>query len=45
MAPKKIEICGTTLRDGNQGLGVNLSLGDKLGTSQVTAKLGCGSLD
>ena len=26
----KIEIYDTTLRDGNQGEGVNLSLGDKL---------------
>lgn len=30
MARKKIEIYDTTLRDGNQGEGVNLSLGDKL---------------
>ena len=30
MAGKKIEIYDTTLRDGNQGEGVNLSLGDKL---------------
>ena len=30
MAKKKIEIYDTTLRDGNQGEGVNLSLADKL---------------
>ena len=30
MARKKIEIYDTTLRDGNQGEGVNLSLADKL---------------
>ncbi len=30
MTGKKIEIYDTTLRDGNQGEGVNLSLGDKL---------------
>jgi 2-isopropylmalate synthase len=30
MARKKIEIYDTTLRDGNQGEGINLSLGDKL---------------
>ena len=30
MVKKKIEIYDTTLRDGNQGEGVNLSLGDKL---------------
>ncbi|MFN3236053.1 MAG: citramalate synthase [Pseudomonadales bacterium] len=30
MVRKKIEIYDTTLRDGNQGEGVNLSLGDKL---------------
>ncbi|MFP6807593.1 MAG: citramalate synthase [Pseudomonadales bacterium] len=30
MAKKKIEIYDTTLRDGNQGEGINLSLGDKL---------------
>jgi 2-isopropylmalate synthase len=30
MSRKKIEIYDTTLRDGNQGEGVNLSLGDKL---------------
>ena len=30
MTRKKIEIYDTTLRDGNQGEGVNLSLGDKL---------------
>ena len=30
MAGKKIEIYDTTLRDGNQGEGINLSLGDKL---------------
>ena len=30
MARKKIEIFDTTLRDGNQGEGINLSLGDKL---------------
>ena len=30
MNRRKIEIYDTTLRDGNQGEGVNLSLGDKL---------------
>ena len=30
MARKKIEIYDTTLRDGNQGEGINLSLADKL---------------
>ena len=34
MARKKIEIYDTTLRDGNQGEGVNLSLGDKLDITQ-----------
>ena len=33
---KKIEIYDTTLRDGNQGEGVNLSLADKL---DITAAL------
>ena len=30
MAKKKIEIYDTTLRDGNQGEGVNMSIADKL---------------
>jgi 2-isopropylmalate synthase len=34
MVRKKIEIYDTTLRDGNQGEGVNLSLGDKLDITQ-----------
>ena len=34
MARKKIEIYDTTLRDGNQGEGVNLYLGDKLDITQ-----------
>jgi 2-isopropylmalate synthase len=38
MAEKKIEIYDTTLRDGNQGEGVNLSLADKLDiTSELDA--------
>ena len=34
MVREKIEIYDTTLRDGNQGEGVNLSLGDKLDITQ-----------
>jgi 2-isopropylmalate synthase len=37
---KKIEIYDTTLRDGNQGEGVNLSLGDKLDITQELDAIG-----
>jgi 2-isopropylmalate synthase len=40
MAKKKIEIYDTTLRDGNQGEGVNLSLGDKLDITAALDELG-----
>lgn len=40
MARKKIEIYDTTLRDGNQGEGVNLSLGDKLDITQALEEIG-----
>ena len=40
MARKKIEIYDTTLRDGNQGEGVNLSLGDKLDITQALDEIG-----
>ena len=42
MTRKKIEIYDTTLRDGNQGEGVNLSLGDKL---DITAALDAMGVD
>ncbi len=40
MARKKIEIYDTTLRDGNQGEGVNLSLGDKLDITRALDAMG-----
>ncbi len=40
MARKKIEIYDTTLRDGNQGEGVNLSLGDKLDIARELDAMG-----
>ena len=40
MVKKKIEIYDTTLRDGNQGEGVNLSLGDKLDIARALDELG-----
>ncbi len=40
MARKKIEIYDTTLRDGNQGEGVNLSLGDKLDITLALDEIG-----
>ncbi len=40
MARKKIEIYDTTLRDGNQGEGVNLSLGDKLDITLALDEMG-----
>lgn len=40
MARKKIEIYDTTLRDGNQGEGVNLSLGDKLDITRELDAIG-----
>ncbi len=40
MARKKIEIYDTTLRDGNQGEGVNLSLADKLDITQELDAVG-----
>lgn len=40
MAKKKIEIYDTTLRDGNQGEGVNLSLGDKLDIARALDAMG-----
>ena len=40
MARKKIEIFDTTLRDGNQGEGINLSLGDKLDITRELDALG-----
>lgn len=40
MADKKIEIYDTTLRDGNQGEGVNLSLADKLDITLALDELG-----
>ncbi len=40
MARKKIEIYDTTLRDGNQGEGVNLSLKDKLDITQALDLMG-----
>jgi 2-isopropylmalate synthase len=40
MARKKIEIYDTTLRDGNQGEGINLSLGDKLDIARALDGLG-----
>ncbi len=40
MDRKKIEIYDTTLRDGNQGAGVNLSLADKLEITQALDDLG-----
>jgi 2-isopropylmalate synthase len=39
-APKRVEIYDTTLRDGTQGLGVSLSLGDKLRITRVLDDLG-----
>ena len=42
MARKKIEIYDTTLRDGNQGEGVNLSLADKL---DITVELDAVGVD
>jgi 2-isopropylmalate synthase len=40
MARKKIEMYDTTLRDGNQGEGVNLSLGDKLDIAMALDAMG-----
>ncbi|MGI9323335.1 MAG: citramalate synthase [Pseudomonadales bacterium] len=40
MASKKIEIYDTTLRDGNQGEGVHLSLGDKLDITKALDEMG-----
>lgn len=40
MPRKKIEIYDTTLRDGNQGEGINLSLGDKLDITRELDALG-----
>lgn len=40
MTRKKIEIYDTTLRDGNQGEGVNLSLGDKLDITRALDAIG-----
>jgi len=40
MAKKKIEIYDTTLRDGNQGEGVNLSLRDKIDIAKVLDGIG-----
>jgi 2-isopropylmalate synthase len=40
VVPKKIEIYDTTLRDGNQGEGINLSLGDKLDIAQALDAMG-----
>ncbi|HIG40544.1 MAG: citramalate synthase [bacterium] len=40
MAKKKIEIYDTTLRDGNQGEGINLSLGDKLDIARALDAMG-----
>ena len=40
MARKKIEIYDTTLRDGNQGEGVSLSLGDKLDIAKALDSMG-----
>jgi 2-isopropylmalate synthase len=40
MTRKKIEIYDTTLRDGNQGEGVNLSLGDKLDITAALDEMG-----
>ena len=37
---KKIEIYDTTLRDGNQGEGINLSLGDKLDIATALDEMG-----
>ena len=40
MTRRKIEIYDTTLRDGNQGEGVNLSLGDKLDITLALDEMG-----
>ena len=40
MAKKKIEIYDTTLRDGNQGEGVNLSIADKLDIAKALDGMG-----
>ena len=40
MAKKKIEIYDTTLRDGNQGEGVNMSIADKLDITRELDALG-----
>lgn len=40
MVRKKIEIYDTTLRDGNQGEGINLSLGDKLDIARALDAMG-----
>lgn len=40
MARKKIEIYDTTLRDGNQGEGVHLSIADKLGIARALDEIG-----
>lgn len=40
MGEKKIEIYDTTLRDGNQGEGINLSLGDKLDIAAALDDMG-----
>ena len=42
MARKKIEIYDTTLRDGNQGEGVNMSIADKL---DITVELDAVGVD
>ena len=45
MARKKIEIYDTTLRDGNQGEGVNLSLADKLDITRELDAVGVDFVD
>ena len=37
---RKIEVYDTTLRDGNQGEGVNLSLADKIALAKMLDELG-----
>ena len=45
MAGKKIEIYDTTLRDGTQGEGVNLSLQDKLDITRLLDDMGIDYLE
>ena len=40
MPRKKIEIYDTTLRDGNQGEGINMSIADKLEITQELDLIG-----